>query len=218
MAAASTLSSLPISAWIDTISKLHEQVQQLNERVKTLEAHSNIPVVKETKPKKTRTSNKSTKSANPAKEATETTKKRRTSNKSAPVAQETAKRGRKPNTDVPLSQFVREGEYVIIRIPLGDRKFDTHTAQFRGGEMVLEDGQSFSHPTTLVGVLAKKLEDIGERSSECSKSMNGWGLCQVVRDGKRVTLESLRKSLKEADAPATTEQEEAEEETEEVAA
>ncbi len=191
--AATSLASLPISAWIDTISKLYDQVQQLNERVKTLEPHS----------KKTRASNKSAKIAKPVKEA----KKRRTP--SPPTTESDKKRGRKPNTDVQLSQFLRDGEYVIIRIPLGDRKFDTHTAQFRGGEMVLEDGQSFSHPTTLVGVLAKKLEDIGERSSECSKSMNGWGLCQVVRDGKRVTLESLRKSLTKADAPATTELEEA---------
>lgn len=99
------------------------------------------------------------------------------------------KRGRK--VDANLS-FLRDGEQVIARIPLGDRQFDEHSVLVREGKLVLEDGQVFDHPTTLVAAIAKILEDIGERSTDCSKSLNGWTLCTVTRDGKRVPLEKLK--------------------------
>ncbi len=116
------------------------------------------------------------------------------------------KRGRKP-ADVNLGAFLREGEQVIARIPLGDRRFDEHAVIYQEGKLHLEDGQVFDHPTTLCAALAKMLEDIGERSSECSKSMNGWTLCTVGRDGKRVALEKLKPSeaTVEATAEATAE-------------
>jgi hypothetical protein len=102
---------------------------------------------------------------------------------------ETKKRGRKVDADL---SFLREGEQVIARIPLGDRRFDEHAVLVRENKLVLEDGQIFDHPTTLVAAIAKMLEDIGERSTECSKSLNGWILCTVTRDGKRVPLEKLK--------------------------
>lgn len=100
------------------------------------------------------------------------------------------KRGRK--VEAHLADFLHEEEQVIARIPLGDRRFDEHAVTFRDGHLLLEDGQTFDHPTTMCSALAKMLEDIGERSTDCSKSVNGWILCNVSRDGKRVPLEKLK--------------------------
>lgn len=105
------------------------------------------------------------------------------------------KRGRKPNTSIDISKFLKEGEQVIARIPLGDHRFDEQICIFKDKKLVLEDGQSFDHPTTMVSSLAKMLEYIEERSSECSNSLNGWMICSVIRNGKRISLEKLKSSV-----------------------
>lgn len=102
------------------------------------------------------------------------------------------KRGRKSNQAISLSLLLHEDEQILVRVPLGARTFDESTALFKDGTLVLEDGQTFENPSTLVSAIAKMLEDVGERSTDCSRSLNGWTLCSVSRDGKRLTLDSLR--------------------------
>lgn len=105
------------------------------------------------------------------------------------------KRGRKPKTSIDMSKFLKEGEHVTARIPLGDHRFDEQIAIYKDKKLVLEDGQTFDHPTTMVSSIAKMLEYIEERSSECSNSLNGWMICTVVRDGKRISLEKLKSTV-----------------------
>ncbi len=104
------------------------------------------------------------------------------------------KRGRKPSKDHDLTAILQDNETIVARIPLGDRKFQEYEVSYAEGKLtVLETGDSYDHPTTLVSTLAKTLEDCGERSSDCSKSMNGWMLCVATRDGKKVSLDKLIK-------------------------
>jgi hypothetical protein len=184
-------SSTPLSDWFANVNQIAYVVQQqatiiqnLQARIAVLENQARIIPVQPDQPKTDKPKPKKAKDAKDAKDAKEAKEK------------EGKKRGRKP-VDTDLS-FLREGEQVIARIPLGDRQFDEHAAVFRDGKLVLEDGQIFEHPTTMVATLAKMLEDIGERSTECSKSMNGWMLCTVGRDGKRVPLEKLKPAEVEA--------------------
>jgi hypothetical protein len=207
-------SSTPLTDWFAHVSQMYNLVQNqatiiqtLQERVAVLESRANIQQpalapepaqVQLTEVKKKLKKVRKTKVAKVAKVDEE-------SNESKEDSKEQKKRGRKP-AEVNLSEFLREGEQIIARIPLGDRRFDEHAVAFQEGKLVLEDGQVFDHPTTLVATLAKILEDIGERSTECSRSMNGWILCSVGRDGKRVPLEKLKPSEKYESAEETTEE------------
>jgi hypothetical protein len=178
-------------------------IQTLQERIVVLESRANIQpptqVVTDVKVKKSRNDKvpKAAKTAKVAKAVVATEESKEDTKEK--------KRGRKP-AEVNLSEFLREGEQIIARIPLGDRRFDEHAVVFQEGKLVLEDGQIFDHPTTLVANLAKILEDIGERSTECSRSMNGWILCSVSRDGKRMPLEKLKPGDKDATAEEVTEE------------
>ena len=181
-------SSTPLADWFASMGQLShivqqqsQLIQQLQTRIAVLETHARIIPIVPTIPTPAPQSKKSRKKG------------------------ETKKRGRKVDTDL---SFLREGEQVIARIPLGDRQFDEHAVLVRDNKLVLEDGQIFDHPTTLVAALAKMLEDIGERSTECSKSLNGWILCTAIRDGKRVPLEKLKPV--EVTAEVTTEMTESE--------
>ncbi len=187
-------SSTPMSDWFASVTLLFNTVQQqtatirtLQDRIVVLETRTNIPVTTTVpgveKPK---------------------AKKVKTKDTSAKVADTEKKRGRKP-AEVNLAAFLREGEQIIARIPLGDRRFDEHAVAFQEGHLVLEDGQTFDHPTTMCSALAKMLEDIGERSTDCSKSMNGWILCTVGRDGKRVPLEKLKPAAEVAEVAEAVE-------------
>jgi hypothetical protein len=186
-------SSTPLSDWFANVNQLAHVVQQqanyiqnLQTRIAVLENQARIIPVQPVEPK----------AAKPkVAKAAKVVKAKPTEAKEAKEPREAKakgkKRGRKA-AEVNFREFLREGEQVIARIPLGDRRFDEHAATVRDGKLVLEDGQVFDHPTTLVGAVAKMLEDIGERSSECSKSLNGWMLCSVSRDGKRIPLEKLK--------------------------
>ena len=123
------------------------------------------------------------------------------------------KRGRKPSKEIALSSILREGEHILARIPLGERRFDEYDIVFTDGNLsVAETGETYDHPTTLVSSLAKILEDCGERSSDCSKSMNGWILCVATRNGKRITLDKLKsRQIQEAEDDQEVEEFEAEE-------
>jgi hypothetical protein len=202
-------SSTPLTDWFAHVNQMYHLVQSqattiqnLQERVAVLESRANIqpPVIAV---------------AEVAKAADKKVRKpRKVKVEQITVVdtKEHKKRGRKP-ADVNLAEFLREGEQIIARVPLGDRRFDEHAVVFQDGKLVLEDGQTFDHPTTLVATLGKILEDIGERSSDCSKSMNGWILCTVSRDGKRVPLEKLKPTEKGAVTEEATDAEETTEET-----
>jgi hypothetical protein len=200
-------SSTPLSDWFANVNHLCNMVnsqgriiQNLQERIAVLESQARIIPVRPTeessvpesttKKRSTDAPKRKVKAAKVAKAAKEENVANDATVSSGIVVSE-KKRGRKP-ADANLSAFLREGEQIIARIPLGDRRFDEHAAIFQEGKLHLEDGQTFDHPTTLCAALAKMLEDIGERSSECSKSMNGWILCTAGRDGKRVALEKLK--------------------------
>ncbi len=206
MSAFPTLSSsTPMSDWFANITLLHSTVQQqaatirmLQDRIVVLESRANIQYMESAANAVTSVAVVAKKARKPRKPKTESSA-ALTTESSVTKAAEGKKRGRKP-ADVNLSEFLREGEQVIARIPLGDRRFDEHAVTVRDGKLVTESDMTFDHPTTLVAALAHMLEDIGERSSECSKSLNGWLLCTVSRDGKRVPLEKLKPSTGVPDA------------------
>lgn len=189
-------SSTPLTDWFANVNQMYHLVQAqstiiqaLQERVAVLESRVNIQSavevvnpVQDVNTKKVRKTKKLKDSESKASKGPKATK---------DSSSEYKKRGRKP-AEVNLSEFLREGEQIIARVPLGDRRFDEHAVVFQDGKLTLEDGQTFDHPTTLVATLAKILEDIGERSPDCSRSMNGWILCTASRDGKRVALEKLK--------------------------
>jgi hypothetical protein len=200
-------SSTPLTDWFAHVNQMYHLVQSqaatiqnLQERIVVLESRANIQPAKPI----TTVENSSAKPEKKARKPRKVKAVEETAVSTVAVdTKEHKKRGRKP-ADVNLSEFLREGEQIIARIPLGDRRFDEHAVVFQDGKMVLEDGQTFDHPTTLVATLAKILEDIGERSSDCSKSMNGWILCTVGRDGKRVPLEKLKPAEKVSEAAEET--------------
>lgn len=205
-------SSTPMSDWFANMTLLYSTVQQqavtirmLQDRVVALESRANIQYVE---PMANAMASAVTSVALVAKKARKPrqpkTSAAPTTESSVAKAAEGKKRGRKP-AEVNFSEFLREGEQVIARIPLGDRRFDEHAVTMRGGKLVTESDMTFDHPTTLVATLAHMLEDIGERSSECSKSLNGWLLCTVSRDGKRVPLEKLKPSATTSDAVVSEE-------------
>lgn len=215
-------SSTPMSDWFANMNQLYFLVQQqtkviqnLQERIAVLETQARIiplqpaPIQEgsgpQQPPKKPRQKREKKTAASDATEAVAT------------VPEGVKKRGRKAaGTQVALSSFLREGEQVLIRIPLGNRQFDEHSATLHEGKLILTtNGQSYDHPTTMVSALAKELEEIGERSKECSKSLNGWTLCTVNRDGKRIPLEKARENTL-GSATVEESQEESQEETESV--
>jgi hypothetical protein len=189
----------PMSEWFANMNQIYHVVQtqatiiqNLQERIAVLENRAEIT----TRPV----------SASVAVSLSEKKKDKDKKNKTKSKAEnksEGKKRGRKPS-EYNLSDILREGEQVVARVPLGNRRFDEHAATVRDGKLSLEDGQTFDHPTTMVAAIAKMLEDIGERSSECSKSMNGWTLCTVSREGKHIVLEKLKNAaeMHETDAGA----------------
>ncbi len=181
-------------------------IQTLHERVAVLESRAHIvPPVAVAPAVVTKDAEKKAKKPRAKKVAKAATTADATLEPGASTDAAAKKRGRKPTATVPLSSFLREGEQVIARIPLGDRKFDEHSLRFQDGQLVLEDGQRFDHPTTMAGALAKMLEDIGERSTECSKSLNGWGLCYVYRNGKRISLETFKIAASQANSVTSEE-------------
>jgi len=196
MSAFPTLSSSsPLIDWFANVTHLcnlaqaqTQTIQSLQERIAVLESHARIIHVKPAEP-----AQPPLKEKKPRRKATVAVDATVVESQLTATATE-KKRGRKP-AEIDLSAFLREGEQIIARIPLGDRRFDEHAVTFEGGKLVLEDGQTFDHPTTLCAALAKMLEDIGERSTECSKSVNGWILCTASRDGKRVPLDKLKPAV-----------------------
>ena len=175
--------ALSIKDLMETLNKLEARIRVLEGNESKTPKDPKVKVKKAKEPKEAKEAKKP-KEAKEAKEAKET--------KETDESQE-KKRGRKPSNEISLASILKEGEHITARIPLGDRKFDEYDIVFTGGSLtVTETGESYEHPTTLVSSLAKILEDCGERSSECSKSMNGWMLCVASRNGKRVTLEKLK--------------------------
>ena len=182
-------SSTPLSDWFSNVNQLAHVVQQqavyiqnLQTRIAVLESQARIIPLAPTAPV----------APTPVKPKTKKAKKVEKTEPTEPTEKPDAKKRGRKAAEINFGEFLREGEQVIARIPLGDRRFDEHAVHVLNGKLVLEDGQTFDHPTTLVAALAKMLEDIGERSTECSKSMNGWILCTVNHDGKRVPLEKVK--------------------------
>ncbi len=188
-----------------SIKELIEKMNEMEKRIRSLEAKE----AREPKVAKVKA----------AKADKEPKKPKDKDLKKIEVETEGKKRGRKPSKEHSLSSLLTEGERLIARIPLGDRAFDEYELIYSENKLtVVETGESYDHPTTLVSTLAKILEDCGERSTDCSKSMNGWMLCVATRNGKKTTLEKLLKASKAANS--TTEEETSEQEenaTEEVA-
>jgi hypothetical protein len=197
MSAFPTLSSSsPLSDWFANVTHLcnlvqaqSQTIQTLQERIAVLENHARIIPMKPAEPAQPPAPAPAKEKKPRRKPVAAVTAVEPQATATAPVTEK--KRGRKP-AEVNLAAFLREGEQIIARIPLGDRRFDEHAVTFQDGHLTLEDGQTFEHPTTLCAALAKMLEDIGERSTECSKSVNGWLLCTASRDGKRVPLDKLK--------------------------
>lgn len=186
-----------------TIGDMLAAMSKMEARIRELENHAGVagssPIEKVPKPDKEKPVKepKEPKATKPKKE-----KVPKDSDKEAKEPKEgEKKRGRKPSKDHDLSAILEENETIVARIPLGDRKFQEYEVSYAEGKLtVLETGDSYDHPTTLVSTLAKVLEDCGERSSECSKSMNGWMLCVATRDGKKLSLEKLINKDKDSDS------------------